>query len=117
MATIDNRSAAVLLWNYHDADRAAAATPTTVELAGLPASATRVLIEHFRIDDTHSNAYTVWKEMGSPQQPTTQQYEQLKAQAGLQLLTSPAWKNVTGGKLTLKTELPRQGISLVKITW
>jgi xylan 1,4-beta-xylosidase len=117
MATIDNRSAAVLLWNYHDADRAAAATPTTVELAGLPASATRVLIEHFRIDDTHSNAYTVWKEMGSPQQPTTEQYEQLKAQAGLQLLTSPAWKNVTGGKLTLKTELPRQGISLVKITW
>jgi xylan 1,4-beta-xylosidase len=117
MATVDDHKAAVLLWNYHDADKSAAATPTTVELTGLPASATRVLVEHFRIDDTHSNAYTVWKAMGSPQQPTTEQYEQLKAQAGLQLLTSPAWMNVTGGKLTLKTELPRQGISLVKVTW
>ncbi|QHS53608.1 beta-xylosidase [Edaphobacter sp. 12200R-103] len=117
LATVDVHKAAVLLWNYHDADKTAAATPTTIELTGLPASATRVLIEHFRIDDTHSNAYTVWKAMGSPQQPTTEQYEQLKAQAGLQLLTSPAWMDVTGGKLTLKTELPRQGISLVKITW
>jgi xylan 1,4-beta-xylosidase len=117
MATVDEHKATVLLWNYHDADKTAAVTPTTIELMGLPAGATRVLVEHFRIDDTHSNAYTVWKAMGSPQQPTTAQYAQLKAQAGLQLLTSPAWMNVTGGKLTLKTELPRQGISLVKVTW
>lgn len=117
MATVDEHKATVLLWNYRDADKTAAVTPTTIELMGLPAGATRVLVEHFRIDDMHSNAYTVWKAMGSPQQPTTAQYVQLKAQAGLQLLTSPAWMNVTGGKLTLKTDLPRQGISLVKVTW
>lgn len=117
MAAVDDHKATVLLWNYHDADKAAAATPTTVELTGLPASATRVLVEHFRIDDTHSNAYTVWKAMGSPQQPTAEQYMRLKAEAGLQLLTPPTWVDVSGGKLTLKTELPRQGISLVKMTW
>jgi xylan 1,4-beta-xylosidase len=117
MATIDDRKATVLVWNYHDADTAAAAIPTTIKLSGLPATAKRVLVQHYRIDDTHSNAYTVWKAMGSPQQPTTEQYAQLQSVAGLQLLTSPVWVDVGGGKLDLATELPRQSISLVKITW
>lgn len=117
MATIADRDASVLLWNYHDADLAAAATPTTVKVQGIPRGVTRVLVKHYRIDDTHSNAYTVWKAMGSPQQPTTEQYAQLKSQAGLQLLTSPVWLDVVDGKLTIPTELPRQSISLLKITW
>lgn len=117
MATIDDRKATVLLWNYHDADKAAGPTPTSVRLSGLPVAARRVLVQHYRIDETHSNAYTVWKAMGSPQKPTTEQYAQLQAVAGLQLLTSPVWVDVRDGRLDLATELPRQGISLVKITW
>jgi xylan 1,4-beta-xylosidase len=117
MATITDREAAVLLWNYHDADLAAAATPTSVKIQGIPPSVKRVLVNHYRIDDTHSNAYTVWKGMGSPQQPTTEQYARLKSEAGLQLLTSPVWLDVVNGKLDLSTELPRQSISLLKITW
>jgi xylan 1,4-beta-xylosidase len=117
MATLADRDASVLIWNYHDADLAAAATPTTVNVKGIPRGVARVLVKHYRIDDTHSNAYTVWKAMGSPQQPTTEQYAQLKSQAGLQLLTSPVWLDVVDGKLTIPTELPRQSISLLKITW
>jgi xylan 1,4-beta-xylosidase len=117
MATVANREAAVLLWNYHDADLAAAATPTNVKVQGIPRGVTRVLVKHYRIDDTHSNAYTVWKAMGSPQQPTTEQYGQLKSEAGLQLLISPVWLDVVDGKLDLSTELPRQSISLLKISW
>jgi len=117
LATIDDRKATVLLWNYHDADKVDAAAATIVKLSGLPVAAKRVLVQHYRIDDTHSNAYTVWKAMGSPQQPTTEQYQQLKAVDGLQLLTSPTWVDVEGGRLELNTELPRQGISLVRITW
>jgi xylan 1,4-beta-xylosidase len=117
MAALDDRKATVLLWNYHDADQPAPATPTSVKLSGLPTGAKRVLVQHYRIDDIHSNAYTAWKAMGSPQQPTTEQYAQLQAVAGLQLLTSPAWIDVVDGKLDLATELPRQSISLVTITW
>ena len=117
MATIDDHKATVLMWNYHDADKAADATSTTVKLSGLPVSLKRVLVQHYRIDETHGNAYTVWKQMGSPQKPTAEQYAQLKAVAGLQLLTSPVWLDVVDGRLTLETELPRQSISLVKITW
>jgi xylan 1,4-beta-xylosidase len=117
MATISDREAAILVWNYHDADVAAAATPTTVKVHGIPRGVTRVLVKNYRVDDTHSNAYTVWKAMGSPQQPTTEQYARLKSEGGLHLLSSPVWLDVVDGKLDLSTELPRQSISLLKITW
>ncbi len=117
MAALDDRKATVLLWNYHDADQPAPAMPTSVRLSGLPAGVKRVLVQHYRIDETHSNAYTAWKAMGSPQQPTTEQYAQLQAVAGLQLLTSPAWTDVVDGRLDFATALPRQSISLVTITW
>ncbi|WP_051979660.1 GH39 family glycosyl hydrolase [Edaphobacter aggregans] len=61
------------------------ATPMTIRLSGFPTSVRRVLLQHYRIDDTCSNAYTAWKAMGSPQQPTTEQYAQLQSVAGLQL--------------------------------
>ena len=117
LATRDDRSAAVLLWNYHDVDAPASASPTTVAVSGLPAGAQRVLVTHYRIDDTHSNAYTVWKAMGSPQQPTSAQYAQLQSQAGLQMLTSPQWIDATGGKIIITTEMPRQSVSLLEMTW
>jgi xylan 1,4-beta-xylosidase len=117
MAAIDDHKVTILLWNYHDADQPAGATPTTVRLNSLPVGVRRVLVQHYRIDDTHSNAYTAWKAMGSPQKPTTEQYMQLQAVAGLQLLASPEWLDIDNGKLELQTELPRQSISLMKITW
>jgi len=116
-ATAGERQAAVLLWNYHDADEPAPASSVSLSISGLPDNVHRVLVQHYRIDDTHSNAYTVWKQMGSPQQPTTEQYAQLQASAGLQLLTAPLWAEVANGKLQLNSSMPRQSISLVKLTW
>ena len=56
-----------------------------VTITGIPAGVKRVLLEHYRIDETHSNAYTAWKNMGSPQAPTPEQYGELKAAGQLQL--------------------------------
>ncbi len=117
LATRGDRQAAVMLWNYHDVDAPGAAAPTSVTVSGIPAIARRVLVTHYRIDDMHSNAYTVWKAMGSPQHPTTEQYALLQSQAGLQLLTSPVWMDVVNGAITLTTEMPRQAISLLQVTW
>jgi len=117
LATTDGNQAAVLLWNYHDADEPAAAAPVSMDIAGVPAGVHRVLVQQFRIDETHSNAYTVWKQMGSPQQPTTEQYERLKDAAGLQLLDAPVWAEVTGRKVHMNLSMPRQSISLIKLTW
>jgi xylan 1,4-beta-xylosidase len=117
MATKADREAAVLLWNYHDVDGPAEPVPTTISIAGIPAGAHRVLLEHYRVDNTHSNAYTVWKAMGSPQQPTTQQYADLQAAGQLELLTSPVWLDVANGQVTITTDMPRQGTSLLRLKW
>ncbi len=68
IATRAEREMSILVWNYHDDDVPAPASPVRLTVAGVPAAA-RALVEHYRIDETHSNAYTVWKQMGSPQQP------------------------------------------------
>lgn len=117
LATLGDHQAAVLVWNYHDVDGPAGASPTEVTVAGLPAAVHKVLLEHYRLDDTHSNAYTLWLAMGSPQHPTTKQYSDLEAAGQLQLLTSPTWVEVTNGRVTVETDMPRQGISLMHLTW
>jgi xylan 1,4-beta-xylosidase len=116
-ATKSAHQAAVMLWNYHDDDLTAASAPVAVTITGIPPGVHRVLLEHFRIDDTHSNAFTVWQAMGSPQSPTAAQYAQLKAAGQLQNLTSPQWIEVTGGSVTISTDLPRPSVSLLNLTW
>lgn len=117
MATRADHEAAIMLWNYQDDDVPAPGAGVQVAVAGIPADVKRVLLEHYRIDDTHSNAYTVWKAMGSPQSPTPEQYAQLKAAGQLQLLTSPDWLDVENGEVTIPMNLPRQAVSLLHLKW
>ena len=116
-ATRDLHSAAVLLWNYHDDDLPAPPADIELHINGLPAGTLTAHLEHFRIDDTHSNAYTVWKAMGSPQQPTPAQLTTLQQSGKLQSLTPPTTVTVENGAITLPFSLPRQATSLVLLTW
>ncbi|WP_109487301.1 GH39 family glycosyl hydrolase [Occallatibacter savannae] len=116
-ATKAERQAAVMLWNYHDDDLPAAPASVKVSVTGIPAGVSRVLLQHYRIDETHSNAYTVWKQMGSPQSPTPEQYARLTAAGHLELLSSPQWVDVRDGKLLIEMELPRQATSLLRFSW
>lgn len=117
LATKADHEAAVMLWNYHDDDLPAAGAEVQVTIAGVPAGVKKVLLEHYRIDDTHSNSYSVWKGMGSPQTPTAEQYARLKEAGQLELLSSPEWLDVNGGKVTIGTRLPRQATSLMRLIW
>jgi xylan 1,4-beta-xylosidase len=117
MATKGSREAAVMLWNYHDEEAAAPPSDVEVAIAGVPATVKKVLVEHYRIDQTHSNAYTVWQAMGSPQSPTAEQTAQLKAAGQLELFTSPLWVDVHNGKIVVPTSLPRQSVSLIHLKW
>jgi xylan 1,4-beta-xylosidase len=116
-ATRADHEAAVMVWNYHDDDLPAPASDVQITISGIPAGVNKVLLEHYRIDETHSNAYTAWKNMGSPQSPTPDQYAQLKAAGQLQLLSSPAWIDVDNGRITIATGLPRQAVSLLRLNW
>jgi xylan 1,4-beta-xylosidase len=109
---------AIMLWHYHDDDVPGPAAEIQLSVTGLKTvgSATPYL-EHYRIDEDHSNAFAAWKKMGSPQQPTPEQYAQLE-KAG-QLMTIGSAQNVRfeNGNATIRLQLPRQAVSLLKLSW
>ncbi|HMC61441.1 MAG TPA: hypothetical protein VKJ01_19780, partial [Candidatus Solibacter sp.] len=117
LAARSDHGITVLLWNYHDDDVPAPDSDVQLRIAGVPASARRVLTRHYRIDQTHSNAYTTWKHLGLLQHPTPEQYAALEAAGRLQLLDSPQWTEARAGEVRLAFPLPRQAVSLVELSW
>ena len=111
IATRKNNEVDLLIWNYHDDDLAASASAIDLEVYGLPAALTKGVLEHFRIDSDHSNAFTAWREMGSPQSPSTRQLERLEKEGQLQLPGSPAPVSIEKRSLHLQFALPRQSLS------
>jgi xylan 1,4-beta-xylosidase len=115
LASRQDRALAVLVWNYHDDDLPAPPATVEVTVEGVPGE--RALLHHYRVDADHSNSYEVWKAMGSPQQPSPAQYARLEKAGDLALLNSPQWLRIAGGRAVLRFSLPRQGVSLLKLTW
>jgi xylan 1,4-beta-xylosidase len=117
LATRSSHSIAIMLWNYQDEDVPGEAAEIKLAISGIPQLVGRVLVQHYRIDQSHSNAYTAWKDLGSPTAPTAQQYSKLEAAGQLQLLDSPSWLESHAGRATLQITLPLQAISLVELSW
>jgi len=112
-----SREIEILIWNYHDDDIPFRDAPIDLVVNGLPANAKRLLLEHFRVDSNHSNAFAAWKLMGSPQSLSASQLESLESTGQLQLLNSPAWTTIHETSVRLQFMLPRQGISLLRLAW
>jgi xylan 1,4-beta-xylosidase len=117
IATRKEREIEILVWNYHDDDLPLAAASIDLVVAGLPTDAKHGLLEHFRVDSDHSNAFTAWKRMGSPQSLSASEHELLQDAGQLQLLGSPAWIEMQQGSVELHFTLPRQGLSLLRLAW
>jgi xylan 1,4-beta-xylosidase len=117
LAARGGRQVTVLLWNYQDDEASAAELPVQLIIAGLPTGASRILVKHYRIDQSHSNSYTVWKTMASPQSPTAEQSQSLKAAGQLQLLESPRWIESKEGAVRLDFPMPGESVSLVELSW
>jgi len=117
MATRQEREITILAWNYHDDDVPAVATSVSLSVTGMPPAVKQVLVEHFRIDDSHSNAFAAWQRLGSPANPSADEYRQLEDSAQLQQLASPQWRKATESQIRLEFTLPREALSLLRITW
>jgi xylan 1,4-beta-xylosidase len=115
LASKDKNSVCVMVWNYHDNDLPAEASNVKVAISGLAPS--KVLIHEYRIDNENSNSYEVWKKMGSPQNPTQEQYKVLENAGGLKLFSSPFWEETKNESIKLSVKLPRQGVTLFRLTW
>lgn len=111
-ATRDDRGVSVLVWHYHDDDVSGDAADVTTTITGWQGASAR--LHHFRMDEDHSNAFAVWKAMGSPQQIEGEDYRRLEAAGKLAEIESLA-APVESGAVTLQMTLPRQGVSLLRL--
>jgi xylan 1,4-beta-xylosidase len=89
MAARNEREVEVLMWNYYDDDVAFPAASIDLMITNLPPEVKGPLFDHFRVDSDHSNGFTVWRSLGSPESLSASQIEQLQNAGQLQLLTSP----------------------------
>ena len=117
LAVRSAQALSILVWNYHDVDGDRPDAAIALRLAGLPSDAKRVVLEHYRIDRDHSNAFAVWQRLGSPQSPSPEQYRELESAGQLQLLDSPRFLSTEAGKADISFSLPGPGVSLLRITW
>ncbi len=110
--------AAVMVWHYHDDDIPGPAAAVSLSVTGLPAGVKMAKLTHYRVDPQHGNAYGEWQRMGSPIAPNLAQYAQLEKSSALTALEdAPATVAVVEGKATLDFALPRQGVSLLVLSW
>ena len=117
LATLDHNKLSVLAWHYHDDDVGGPEADLELTLGNLPLANGEAQLQHLRIDQNHSNAYTVWRRMGSPQAPTAQQYAQLEKAGQLAALGASETVRIAEGKTTLRITLPRQAVSLLQFVW
>ena len=113
-ATMNGDQLCVLAWHYHDDDVAGESAEVTVALNGLPKHFTGTRVTRYVIDRENCNSYTTWQRMGSPQQPTPEQYAELERSGKLVAQQQPEpLVSDKAGVATLTFPLPRQAVSLL----
>jgi xylan 1,4-beta-xylosidase len=115
LACADQNEMTILVWNYHDDDILGEINDIELMIRNIPDGP--ALMQHYRVDRELSNSYTIWQKLGSPQQPTEEEYRQVEAAGHLKLLTSPGWITAKKNGTRIQFSLPRQGVSLIKLEW
>lgn len=103
----------VLVWHYHDEDLDSAAVDVKLFIEGLNEGDYEM--RHYRVDDDHSNAYTSWKAMGSPQAPSPSQIKQLELDSELTLIEQTSQVSELEKPFELNLSMPRQSISVIEL--
>jgi xylan 1,4-beta-xylosidase len=114
IATRAERHIDVMLWNYHDDDVASPPAEIALIVDGVPAG--RVHVERFLVDAQHSNAYSAWHRMGSPEQPTAQQFIELQRAAKLKSVDRSD-SVAHDGHVGVDLKLERQAVMLLRLSW
>jgi xylan 1,4-beta-xylosidase len=117
VAALDEKKLCVLVWHYHDDDVPGPAAVVELTVQGLDKSLKQARLTHHRIDSEHSNAYTVWQKMGSPREPSAPQRNALRKASELTLLEEPKGVPVCDGQAVVRLTMPRQSVSLLRLTW
>jgi xylan 1,4-beta-xylosidase len=117
LAVRSENNIVLMIWRYNGESIPVPPAEVETVISGIPATAGRVLLEHYRIDRNHSNSYTAWQEMGSPPHPSSAEYANLEAAGQLQMLESPRWLTVRNGTLDVRFFLKGPALSLLRLSW
>ena len=116
-ASADENKLYVLVWHYHDDDVPGPDAAVEIKLEGLPVRSGKARIRQYRIDADHSNAFAAWQKMGSPQNPSEQQYRTLEKAGQLTGMGGPEVIRIKEAGTTIQATLPRQAVSLFVFEW
>jgi xylan 1,4-beta-xylosidase len=111
-----NNSLELLIYNHHDDWDLRGEYPIDLEIANLPFGGDQVRVAHYRIDHSHSNAYSEWLRQGRPMYPAPGQRSSIAARDGLELLQPPQQIRLDAGALRLAFSLPVHSVSLLCVT-
>jgi xylan 1,4-beta-xylosidase len=115
LAAMNGKKVTVMAWHYHDDDLRGPDAEIRIDLLGAPKGVPKV--KRYLIDETHSNSFTAWQAMGSPQQPTAEQIATLEQACKLaEVEEAPRFIEEETLSAVMLT-LPRQGVSLVELEW
>jgi xylan 1,4-beta-xylosidase len=117
LASLDKNKLCVMAWHYHDDDLPGPEAVVDLALDGLPEMRSEIKLRHFRIDADHSNAFVAWQRMGSPAEPTTEQYAKLEQTGQLAELVPTEPIRIDNHRAVLRFSLPRQAVSLLELSW
>jgi len=111
LATRSGKSIQVMVYNFNQDvnDRELKKAELVVTL---PSSGTYKLT-YYRIDENHSNAYTVWKSMGKPYNATEAQLNRIKSRQGLEMYEPEKVIKAKENKITVLLQLPHHSVSLL----
>jgi xylan 1,4-beta-xylosidase len=113
LASLEGNKLCVLAWHYHDDDVPGPEAEVALALEGLPSGKGGARLQQFQIDADHSNAFTAWQRLGSPQKPTPEQYAQLEKAGRLAALGAPSEVAIENGQAVVRLKLPRQAVTLL----
>src|ERR671932_561597 len=108
-----NQSVEVLIYNHHDDWNEQGEYAVDLAVENLPFEAQELVLRHYRIDRSHSNAYPEWVRQGKPMYPAPGQQAAIQARAGLELVEPPRRLTLTAGKVQVTFTLPVHSISLL----
>ena len=111
----DGNTVTILIWNYHDDDLLKPDASVQLNISSsFPNDCKAAQLSHYRIDESHSNAYSTWLAMGSPQEPTERQYEDLVKAGELEMLHATTEVQVEDGAMVgLQFQLPIHAVSML----
>ncbi|MDZ7262107.1 MAG: hypothetical protein ONB05_08390, partial [candidate division KSB1 bacterium] len=87
-----------------------------VKLVVSPLPFEKCLVKYFSIDETHSNGYSLWKNMARPTDPTPEQIAILQTGDDLELFEPISQQDITAGVYSKILKLPPNSVTLLVLS-